>query len=381
MLNLEMLLEENQFVSNEIAKHIHFNKGTAYYNMQTEKFDGQSLQKVIYVISYITKKYSGNRFPIVLNLGKFYFSDKLVYILLECLCYYIINYRKQQIILNFNATHTIASEGIQFSPLIMLGVEKDYNTFNKKFKFDIQMKHFRKLIDKKTRDNSEYLSKLMHDVKGFLKFNNVDTKSCDELSEVIVELVGNAGEHGKTDCLFDLDITDNRYKFYKQEQNKYFGLNVSIVNFSEKLFNELLMERMKTVHNLPERYNYINQAEKVHKEYFNENYSLNDFYTIASFQHKISGSLIKRDTGGTGLTSLIKSLEERSKGHYCYMLSGNRIMFFSSELMKYDDKKFIGFNKEGNFLTQPPEMTIFQSIETYLPGTAYNLSFAIERNI
>ena len=31
------------------------------------------------------------------------------------------------------------------------------------------------------------------------------------LAEVIVELVGNAGEHGETECMLDIDITENDY--------------------------------------------------------------------------------------------------------------------------------------------------------------------------
>lgn len=83
--------------------------------------------------------------------------------------------------------------------------------------------------------------------------------------------------------------------------------------------------------------------------------------------------------GGTGLTSLVKSLLEKSDSHLCYMLSGNRIIFFQQDLMKFNEKNLIGFNKNGDYLSQLPEADIFKTINTYIPGTAYNLNFAIKK--
>ena len=37
----------------------------------------------------------------------------------------------------------------------------------------------------------------------------MENKSVDELSEVVIELIGNAWEHTKAECLIDLDVTNN----------------------------------------------------------------------------------------------------------------------------------------------------------------------------
>lgn len=38
----------------------------------------------------------------------------------------------------------------------------------------------------------------------------------EEIAEVVVELVGNAGEHSDSDCLVDLDVTKKYHKVGKR---------------------------------------------------------------------------------------------------------------------------------------------------------------------
>lgn len=111
----------------------------------------------------------------------------------------------------------------------------------------------------------------------------------------------------------------------------------------------------------------------------NDNYFENDFYTLSSFQHKISGSDRKNATGGTGLTRLINSLEEKVDNHYCYMISGKRILYFTNGCLKFDKDKFIGFNDSNDYMTSIPNKNIFATGNVFIPGTAYNLSFAIKK--
>ncbi len=72
-------------------------------------------------------------------------------------------------------------------------------------------------------------------------------------------------------------------------------------------------------------------------------------------------------------------MEEQSNTHLCYMLSGNRIFFFEKEFMGYNQDKFIGFNRQQNYLTEVPKKELFMTIETFLPGVAYNLNYAIKK--
>ena len=379
MLKQELLLKNNNAQHIFDKRRIVFKNGNAFLRVHSQTFTGNELKKIIDFLNYMISKYRNQKGPIEIELGEFYFNDKLVYILLECICYYLITERRQKISVRFAATHTIWSEGIRFSPLRLLdGNEKNLDSFIKKFRFDINKGHFRRVIELSAKETKpEYLSALMNEFYCFLQNNDIEESACRELSEVIAELVGNAIEHGKADCLVDLDITN---EYINQETNSCcYGLNVCVVNFSEKNFYELLKEKIATSKTLPERYELILLAKKNHERFYNEEYTENDFFTIASFQHKISGSEKKVYTGGTGLTSLIKSLEEKSDGHWCYMLTRNRITFFKPEYMKYDENKLIGFNKNQEFINEIPDVKIFRTISTNLPGTAYNLNFALRK--
>lgn len=95
------------------------------------------------------------------------------------------------------------------------------------------------------------------------------------------ELVGNAYEHGGSDCLIDVDVTNNNYyKECEPDNQCYYGLNAVILNFSNTLFHESLKMKLQNVNDLPERYLKVNTAKQYHLKHLNDNYFENDFYTL-----------------------------------------------------------------------------------------------------
>ena len=88
-------------------------------------------------------------------------------------------------------------------------------------------------------------------------------------------------------------------------------------------------------------------------------------------------------TGGTGLTKLILSLAERSDAYRCYVVSGNRAINFYKELLEYDNERWIGFNKEKDYVSNIPgknnngEEVVSETL-MFMPGTGYNLNFVME---
>ena len=110
-----------------------------------------------------------------------------------------------------------------------------------------------------------------------------------------------------------------------------------------------------------------------------DTYKEEDFFNIASFQHKISGSIKKNTTGGTGLTKLVSSLEKQSDAHKCYLITGNRALWFFHQYLEYNQDGWIGFNTENDFLNKTPAYTVIGPNSIYLPGTAYNLNFVMKR--
>lgn len=347
-----------------------------FYQIKTDTFIGDHIYEVVSVINYLMRTYK-QKIPITFELGYFEFSDKLVYVILESICYYMIKDLNYDIMIDFNAKHTIWSEGISYSPLKYLG-NKSY--FVRRFQNDIYMRHYRRLIPNIQEQKKEYLSNLMQEIFNFLRNNGMAEESCEQLSEVLVELAGNASEHGKTDCLLDIDITRSQYFKVKDNSDKqFYGVNAVVLNYSPTLFHEPLKNKLQDSKCLNERYCSVKKAKEYHFQHFQTNYNENDFYTISSFQHKISGNKKKNNTGGTGLTYLLKSLEEKSDTHYCYMISGNRVLFLEKDYMLSDSDKYVGFNKEKNYFTQIPESMLLQTVRMFLSGVAYNLNYAIEK--
>lgn len=372
-----LLFENNSNIQRDnIIKHkLHLCKSELVYDINVNTFTGDQIYEILLVINYVKRTYNGARIPLIINAGNITFYDKLVYVILENICWYMITVEKRRFKVLFCAKHTIWSEGISYSPLIYLN---DISKFTKKYVSDLYNRHFRKVIPCIKKGNEQYLSDLMQEIRCFLENNGINEDSSGDLSEVLSELVGNAGEHGKTECLIDIDITEDRYTKGIEQEN-YYGMNAVIMNYSQTLFFEPLMKKMNNQTDFNERYKFIIEAKENHEQQFNEKYTEEDFFTVSSFQHKISGSERKNEIGGTGLTQLIHSLEEKAENHLCYMLSGNRLFFFQQEYMKYDTNNFIGFNESGDYIREKPSDNIFQTIRTYFPGTAYNLNFAIKK--
>lgn len=374
MKNCKLLFEMNntEKFNRKIKKKIKFiNKHMVYTMNVNGTFNGDHIFEIISVVNYIRKVYR-QKIPIVIFLGEFEFYDKLVYIILESIVYYLNAIDGHKIDVRFKAKHTIWTEGIRYSSLVNQRMLLNH------YKYDLNMYHFRKLIPERNGRKDEYLSNLLQDIYGFLYNNGIQDVTCEKLSEVIIELVGNAGEHGDSECLLDIDITKSEYG-KRDEEGIFYGLNIVILNCSSILFFEPLKEKLSSDIKLSERYNDVLRAREYHFEHLNDNYKEDDFYTISSFQHKISGSRLKNQLGGTGLTSLLRSLEEDSDTHLCYMLSGRRILFFEKEHMLYDDNEYVGFNKNKNFFSDIPDVNIFDTINTFWPGVAYNLNYAVKK--
>ena len=115
--------------------------------------------------------------------------------------------------------------------------------------------------------------------------------------------------------------------------------------------------------------------------FFNDEYKEDYFYLISAFQDKISGSMEKNVTGGTGLKKLIQSLQRESDTSMCYMQTGDIVFYFVDKYLNYNADNWLGFNNENDFFNKPPSRHIFDKSKVFIPGTAYNLTFVYERKI
>lgn len=379
MENVEKLISANLVITEKIR--ITIEKTRIVIRINEKMVNKNVIEKMLKITDYIVniKKYP--RIPVIFNFVEkgVDFEDKMAYILLECICYYLIK-NKYRVLIKMNPKPYIHTKGIETSPLNLLRIEKnDYiQKFEQKFEYDLSRKHFRRIISNHDRDSKE-LSVLMDEIASFQKFFDIRENNREKVTEVLVELVGNALEHSMGDCLIDLDIAEKYVKAGGKDGKEYLGINIAIVNFSEELLGSALKDKLLAPREkLPERYERVKEAYLAHRNYFGKEYSEEDFFNVATFQHKISGRAENVTTGGTGLTKLIKSLEEESDAYECYVISGRRILVFKHEYMKYNDDGWIGFNKENNFLEKPPSLAILGSAPIFFPGTGYNLTFVME---
>jgi hypothetical protein len=355
-------------------------KGRFVYTSPGKEVNGRTIHQILGFVNCVISRYPTVKMPIVINLGDIVFADKLTYIFLEIIVYILMKEYKYPVYVYFRCTHNIQIEGISKSPLLLLGADAKKNTtqYMDKFESELRGTHFRKLM--RYGQGRVTLSKMMGDVSHFLKNAGIEESSFNELAEVAAELVGNAWEHTASDCLIDLDVTTNYGK--ADSDANYVGVNLSVVNFSDQILGDLVKEKLSDPDiRLPERYQKVQKAFEIHKKYFGSSYKQDDFYNIVSFQHKISGRAEKMETGGTGLTKLIASLENRSDFHRCYVISGDRALWFHQEFLRHDSDHWIGFNVGNDFFGGPPDASVTEQGLIYMPGTAYNLNFVLERNV
>lgn len=378
MLNSELLFLYNEKKSNEKVNLAR--DKSIEYNFNTDRIDGFAIERFLMFLNQVHSRWRNIRAPITINLGKAAFADKLTICIFETICYTLIEKYRHYVKLRYSISSDIRTEGFKSSPLLLLGTKNkdDIQKFKKKFVMDFYGNHYRRILSGTEKSNSNFLCRLMTDIDVFLKIRNVDENCRDEVSEVIVELVGNAIEHTRSDCLLDIDIT-KEYKMRRTGEPCY-GINIVVMEYSKCLLGEALKKKILSNKNLNDRYFYVKQAYEKHREHFDDNYTEDDFFNIASFQHKISGSKVKITNGGTGLTKLIASLEKRSEDHQCYVLSGTRVINFAKDLLEYDENRWIGFNKERDFLNNIPNREVITYCPIYFPGTAYNLNFIMRKD-
>lgn len=378
MENIQLLFTHNG-VDAEFRK-IPFRGKYAVFVCRSKSVSFGTLSSIFAFISSL-RKYP-LRLPILFDFSKSPFDDKLTLMLFECICYTLISKYGYFVKVICSARKEIISEGVHSSPLLLLNSERRENLekFCQKFKEEGYQRHYRKIVPVSVVNGSG-LSFLMQDIESFLKIMLVKESYRKELAEVIAELIGNASEHGKTECLIDIDVTQPYSS--RTKDGEFRGLNFAMIGFSESLFAQQLEDKILKLD--PEkdngRYDVVKKAFETHRTFFSEQYDQHDFFKIAAFQHRISGRLNKSKTGGMGLTKLISSLEDMAEGHACYMVSGDRAVFFVRPYLEFDSDNWIGFNKENSFLDAPPDAAILKKSRVYIPGTAYNLCFVMREDI
>lgn len=375
MLNTDKFIFLNK--ASYRQRRVVIEKGAIVFQSQVTEFSEDLLAQILKFSSQILEQKKYKCLPIYFEfVNQIKFTDKLMYVLFECICYELIQ-KGHFVQVRMAPICQIITHGYNSSPLLLLSTGRvdHVKKFKKKFEYEMYGRHFRKIIANNSK--ADCLSVLMDEIAIFQKPFDVREIDRERIAEVLTELVGNSLEHTNGDCLLDFDITDNYIKRGVDGKN-YRGINIVILNFSDELLGTALQKKLTASEELPGRYGLVQKAYSTHISFFDDKYYEEDFYNIAAFQHKISGRSDNDITGGTGLTKLIQSLEEESDAYRCYVITGTRRLLFQHKYMGYNPSGWIGFNNANDFLGAPPQKKLLKNNAFFVPGTAYNLTFIME---
>lgn len=202
MKNVEYLLDSNKCQHKYARKYLKKGSKQWTYELKNCTFDSIKIKNFIGAVDWIRKF---KPMPIILKFSKVKFKDKLVMSILECICYYLIEYAGIDVYFQINIDKTIITNGIEYSAL----TAKNPLELKKLFSNVTTKNHFRRVISfshHKTSSLSECSSKIYN----FFEKYGVDEETTTDLSETLSEVIGNAIEHGKSDCFIDIDITDRK---------------------------------------------------------------------------------------------------------------------------------------------------------------------------
>lgn len=234
MHGIPLLFENNS--DDKIRYKSYLKQKVCVYKDFPHVINTTSLLNLIKFINFleVTDPY---RLPIKIEFVATDFADKLSLTLFECICHYIVTSLKRRATISLKLSKaSIWTSGRDSSPIFLLtsGKSEHLCKFLQKFELEIYNQHYRRYVRSADAVNSSYLSRIFDDIVDFQLVFNISKHCREAIAEVIVELVGNACDHTNSDCLLDIDIAPNYYK--KDVIGEYFGINISIVNFSKNFF-------------------------------------------------------------------------------------------------------------------------------------------------
>lgn len=373
MFNLDYLLKSNTDIC--LFDNILVD-GMYTYKFNNNNFGLNDFNTVVSFVNFVIKRCK-LKLPFCFILGKVMFDDKLSYICFESLCYHLIcnGYR---IYVDLFPKFGIGTEGVISTPINLICLAKNNSEkFLTKFQFEIYGTHYRLLAKQENNIQGEIPSKVMNDLRTFLGTFNVEERYIKEIAEVVSELVDNSLEHTNSDCLIDIDVSMD-YKKKNDPNGHYYGVNIAIMDLNQELLGSKIKKfLLSNEENI--WYNKLREAYNFHKARWNLYYDEDDFFILSAFQRNISSR--KRDyiTGGTGLTTLISTIEKDSDAYNCYAISGKHIVKFNHDYLGFDENEWVGFNKDSDFINNIPDLSNISRSKLYYPGTAYNLIFVLKK--
>lgn len=388
-LNIDKLFSSNDlsFAKKDLdVKKINNDEFLLELSIESNILEFDGLNWLINKIKAFNKYYNNKRLLLTIDLRKTEIHDKLSVILLECICYYAITRLNMQVVLKYDIDVNIVTQRMNYFAFNYLGFSRNYDVdmFKKKFFQDYDKHRFRKILGTTKKID---INVFTTDVRTYLGINKADYDTASDIAKTIAELVENALNHGGASCLIDIDVSSPTFQSPEHQGITFEGVNIVIISFSRYDFSLKLHKKMlahnlnKTSGMLVDKYKKINEAIRYHRAHISSAYTEDTLWIFASLQHRISGRYDEFDTNGVGLTKLIKQSKQHAEADFCYMLSKHTKINFISKYLEQsidiDGDEWFGFNEGSNFISDLPNPATYEKLNFNFPGTAYNLSFAI----
>lgn len=342
--------------------------------IKDRNFSIKSVYKIIEHIKWIYTNFQESEIKIIITSQ--HIVDQVIILILESVIYYSLKKLNLRIKYRFSLINNTL--GYQFFKNSLLYKYNNKRIDSSNYIDDYEKKcivfgnHYRKRCG--NSDNKE-LSITMSEISSFFRNLLLEEEYSDDLSEVIIEIIGNAVEHSGSNCMSNINVL-------RDKKSKTSIIDIAIVDYSKAYFGtgieEYINSKEKFLYN--EKNKIVLEAYNNHKEYFSEEYKICDFSMLSAFQKSVSSRKNSQLTGGTGLTKLIKALIDKSIANYCYASSGETILLFKKEFLDLTEDGLIGFNKKNDYINEIPDFEIISRNLYNINVNAYNLQFIFKEN-
>lgn len=374
MLQIEKIFEK--------VSPINYSIGSSYVNnkirIKDDNFSIKSIYKIAEHFKWMKENMTTYETKIIIDSD--YIADQAILTLMESIIYFVINEWNFKVTYRFSIKENVLGYQIFKKSILFKYNNKKIlvGEYNREYNKRITIKgdHFRKVCENiEENRKGEFISVTMDEVDIFLKCFEFDDEYRNELAEVIVEIVDNALKHSNGDCILNLNVFKNDYQKYK-----YVDVTVVVIDdiFIGKEIVEYIRKEDKSEYS--EKNKIVLEAYENHKKFFGDKYNINSFAMISAFQKYVTTRKMSKNTGGTGLTTLINALIEKSTHNFCYAISGSINLIFKKEFLNLNENGLIGFNETNNYIEMAPDEKVVSINKYDMNVNIYNLQFILKEN-
>ena len=344
-------------------------------------------EKIKYII------YNNIKAEVKINIRSRTIADLATIVVFEYMVYYLLKSTECKVCITLMPDNLMYAKNFLTNSITYNFIKDNRNfkikrkKFIKDFESEVPMINFhryRKLL-KNNNIKNETINKTSSDVYSFLKSILFDEEYIEDCVEAIGELCSNALEHTEYDCILTIECGIGLNK--KNEERNILSIVVS--NVSENLFFYKLRDFHKNGY---KNFNVINQALVNHRLFFGKpleiaqdidkiKYDEEYFYIVSAFQNGVSTRMNQEGTGGTGLLKLVYNILGKTENSFCYILTGNKVLFFIENLMNPVEDKFVGFNKNNDYLNSIPDAESLGTSAMTFGGTIFSLNLITDTEV